>query len=111
MKIIGGGIFSPLVNVYHGLGISYLDQNGGVLSFNVPPGSTGLMCSVYEGIFDVQAPSVLKSEYATVTLGEGSLGSGGSLILKNQTSPGFGGVPRIHMKGIYDVEINPYTET
>jgi hypothetical protein len=111
LSLLGGGPFGPIVNVYHGLGITYLSQNGGVLNFVVPPGTTGLMCGIYEGQFDAQANSVLKSEYATLTLGEGTLGSGGSFVIKNQAGSGFGRPPSITLKGRYDVEINPYTET
>jgi hypothetical protein len=103
-------VYGGLVNVYHGIGISYLDQSTGALNFNVPPGTTGKMCSIYEGKFNA-AGSRLTSEYATITLGEGSLGSGGSFVIRNQTSPGFSISPRITLKGRYDLEVNPESET
>jgi hypothetical protein len=104
-------IYGGLANVYHGIGISYLDHNGGTLYLNVPPGSTGKMCSIYEGVFYANTASKLISEYATITLGEGSLGSGGSFIIKNQAGPGFGVIPQITLKGRYDLEVNPESET
>jgi hypothetical protein len=103
LEVSGG-----LVNVYHGLGISFLNQQTyGTLNFNVPPGLTGKMCSVYEGIFNASQGAILTSEYATLSLGEGPLGSGGSFVITNQAAPGQGTIPQITLKGRYDIEVNP----
>jgi hypothetical protein len=114
LEMVGGGVLSPFVNVYHGVGISFLDQKGGVLTFDVPPGITGdIMCSVHAGRFIVHGTntSELYSKWPTVRLGEGSLGSGGQFIVVNNAESGLGAVPRIRMLGTYDVEINPANES
>jgi hypothetical protein len=98
LSIMGGNTAnSAIVNVFHGIGVTLYEQNGGQINFNVPPGTTLFMSTIFDGYFNV-GNSRMRSEHPTVLIGRD-----GAFDLKNYSSK----APDIALKGIYDVYANP----
>jgi hypothetical protein len=98
-------VSTPVVNVYHTCGITYLSQRSGEINFMVPYGVTA---TVESGEFIVGYGSKITSNASNVFFGNG--GNGQEFVIDNLDQP-YTKIPNINLVGAYDIYANPASLT